>query len=300
MMQPIVIAVSSSALFDTKEEELFFESNGVDAYKKYCIEHANVPFEKGSAYPLIKKLLHLNEVSDGERPVVEVVILSRNSAQTGERVIFSIAEYDLDVKQAIFTDGHNPRRFCRSFGVSLFLSSNLSDVQKSVAEGIPAGYVVGDTSGSEDGGLLVALDFDGIVIDDESEQVYKSSGLEEFTAHEKAKSNEMHNPGPLFDLLSKLAVLRALDIKATSNDKHRRALKLALVTARSIAAHKRVLTTLRGYGVEFDITAFMAGEKKHKVLNEMKPDVFFDDQIGHLTGAQDVAMVHIPYGVANK
>ncbi|EGQ9284365.1 5'-nucleotidase [Vibrio parahaemolyticus] len=298
-MEPLVIAVSSSALFDTRKDDQFFEENGVDAYKEYCASSSSSPLEKGPAFPLIKKLLSLNELGDELHPVVEVVILSRNCALSGERVFYSNSYYGLNIQRAIFTDGHNPRRFCRSFNVSLFLSANKSDVEKSIADGIPAGLVVGDTAGAESGCLLLALDFDGIIVDDESEQVYKESGLSSFTEHEKKKSEQMHNPGPLLGLLKKLSIVRQMDLKLTK-DKHSRLLKLALVTARSSGAYKRVLTSLKAYGVEFDITAFMAGEKKHKVLNEMKPDVFFDDQLGHLQGVDSTTMVHVPFGVANQ
>jgi 5'-nucleotidase len=39
---------------------------------------------------------------------------------------------------------------------------------------------------------------------------------------------------------------------------------------------------------------------KARVLRIMKPHLFFDDQLSHLiTDDKELAMVHIPFGVAN-
>ncbi len=45
-------------------------------------------------------------------------------------------------------------------------------------------------------------------------------------------------------------------------------------------------------------TVFLGGMDKRRILNVLKPHIFFDDQLDHLK-AKDLAMVHVPFGVAN-
>ena len=73
----LVIAVSGSAVFDMVAADQIFRTEGEDAYRKYQLEHVNKPFNKGVAFPFVKRLLGLNEIYSKEQPV-EVIVLSRN------------------------------------------------------------------------------------------------------------------------------------------------------------------------------------------------------------------------------
>ncbi|MGR5448633.1 5'-nucleotidase [Vibrio sp. PNB22_3_1] len=298
--QSLVIAVSSSVLFDLTKEHEVFERSGLQGYREHCEQVADVILEKGPAFGLIKKLLGLNELLSETDKNIEVILLSRNSSETGSRVFKSVAHYDLPIYRGIFTDGHSPRRFARSFGVNLFLSANERDVKKSIEDGIPAGLVVGNSTKSENEPLLLSFDFDAVIIDSESESIYQREGLQAFTQHEQENAEVEHSPGPLFSLLKKLSKIREEDVIRSSGNKHERMIRLALVTARSGCAHQRVLTTLSKASISFDIAAFMGGGAKHLVLNEMRPDVFFDDQLSHFNGVDCPTLVHIPFGITNK
>lgn len=85
--EKLVIAVSSRALFDLEEEHRLFEREGFAAYRTYQVEHQDVPLKPGVAFPFISRLLKLNEIFKDQAPV-RVVVLSRNSPETGQR--FSI------------------------------------------------------------------------------------------------------------------------------------------------------------------------------------------------------------------
>ena len=85
----MVVAISSRALFDLQESHSVYEKHGVDAYCEYQIEHENEPLKPGTAFPLVQKLLNLNQMGQ-PRERVEVILLSRNSADTGLRVFNSI------------------------------------------------------------------------------------------------------------------------------------------------------------------------------------------------------------------
>ncbi len=299
-MVPIVVAVTSSVLFDLTEVEAIYQESGVVQYREEMALNKDVPLKPGPAFGLIKKLLSLSDQLETEAPPVEVIILSRNSATTGERIVNSVMHHGLDIHRCIFTDGHNPSRFARSFDVDLFLSSRESEVKKCVAMQIPAGLVVGSGSAGNNDCLMFSFDFDGVIADDETESVFKSSGLEEFTRNEQEKVDQPHNHGLMSGLLSKLSKLRDLDVELCNGNKHERTLRLALVTARSIGSSHRVLTTLRHLGIGFDITAYLAGTKKAPVLRELGPDFFVDDQITHLSSLDCSGVhIHLPFGVAN-
>ena len=83
--EKLVVAISSRALFDLQASHQVYVEQGVDAYCQYQIEHENEPLEPGTAFPLVEKLLRLNQLGN-PRERVEVVLLSRNSADTGLRV----------------------------------------------------------------------------------------------------------------------------------------------------------------------------------------------------------------------
>ena len=78
----LVIAVASSALFNLIESDSVFKTQGESVYREYQKKHLDTPFEKGVAFPFIKRLLSLNESFPEEQPI-EVVLLSRNSPETG-------------------------------------------------------------------------------------------------------------------------------------------------------------------------------------------------------------------------
>lgn len=298
----LVIAVSSSALFDLAESDLVFREHGPKAYKEYQEDQLNVVLQKGVAFPFIRRFLNINERFPKQQPV-EVVLLSRNSATTGRRVFRSIRHHKLTISRAAFTEGKSPYAYIPAFNASLFLSANEEDVQKAIAAGFPAGTVLPTVvfDDPEDIELRVAFDFDGVIADDEAEAVYRHGQLEGFHRHEHDKSHIPHNPGPLADLFTKLSILQKLEDSAEEHDRnYRRVLRTAIITARNAPAHERVVTTLESWGVSANETFFLGGMEKDRILSVLKPHMFFDDQKSHLGyKGGDIPMVHIPFGVAN-
>ncbi|MGR8940405.1 MAG: 5'-nucleotidase [Gammaproteobacteria bacterium] len=294
-----VIAVSSSALFDLSESDRVFREEGPGAYKSYQEHHLNAVLGKGVAFPFIRRFLKINERFSAEQPV-EVVLLSRNSATTGQRVFRSIKHHGLGITRAAFTEGKSPYPYIPAFNAALFLSANESDVLKAIAAGYPAGAVLPSSvvDDPDDEELRVAFDFDGVLADDEAETVYRSGQLQQ---HEQDRSHIPHNPGPLADLFRKLAFMQKLEDRALEQDRnYKRILRTAIITARNAPAHERVVTTLENWGVSANETFFLGGMKKDRILNVFKPHIFFDDQKTHLvTTGKDIPMVHIPFGIAN-
>ncbi len=298
----LVIAVSSSALFDLSESDKVFREQGAKAYKTYQEEHLDDVLGKGVAFPFVRRFLSINQRFSQEQPV-EVVLLSRNSAVTGKRVFRSIQHYGLNITRAAFTEGKSPYGYIPAFNASLFLSANEGDVLKAIDSGYPAGMVlpskVSDDAGDDE--LRIAFDFDGVIADDEAESVYQDGQLDKFVQHEVAHATTPHNPGPLADLFRKLSVLQALEEREEANNPdYQRMIRTTIITARSAPAHERVITTLEDWGVSANETFFLGGMKKERILNVLKPHMFFDDQKTHLESTTgDIPMVHIPFGIAN-
>ena len=216
----------------------------------------------------------------------------------------SIEHHGLNITRAAFMAGKSPYQYIPAFNASLFLSANESDVVSAINSGHPAGTVLPTevVDDLDDGELRIAFDFDGVIADDESESVYRGQNLDNFVQHEVDKSHIPHNPGPLADLFRKLSYMQELEDRALEKDRnYQRILRTAIVTARNAPAHERVITTLKEWGVSANETFFLGGMKKDRILQVLKPHMFFDDQKTHLESeGGDIPMVHIPFGIANK
>ena len=136
------MGVASSALFDLEASDAVFREEGEERYRAYQREHLDDALEPGVAFPFIRRLLDLNDLSEEER-LVEVVILSRNDPETGLRVMRSVQRHGLNITRAIFMQGQSPYRFMEPLRMSLFLSANEADVREAISLGFAAGRVVG-------------------------------------------------------------------------------------------------------------------------------------------------------------
>lgn len=301
----LVVGVSSSALFSLDREDTIYKENGIDEYRQFQIDHKKDILAKGIAFPFIKKFLDINKTYTEEMPV-EVVLLSKNSPETGIRILNSIQHYELDITRAAFTSGKSPFPYIPAYNISLFLSTNQLDVEKSIQAGHPAGqFLNSNVSTTEDdfNELIVAFDFDGVIADDGSEAVYKQSeSLKKFHEHELENIETPHNPGPLADFFRKLSYFQRLETKKENeNSAYNKIVRTAIITARNSPSHERAINTLSSWGVTVDELFLMGGVEKSRILNVLKPHIYFDDQLVHLNKElTNIPLVHIPFGVANK
>lgn len=283
----LVVAISSRALFNLEAENEIFEKEGINAYTSYQIEHENTILEKGTAFPLIEALLSLNEKF--EQPIVEVIILSSNSPETGLRVFNSISEYGLDIVRAAFTGGEDKLPYLSAFNIDLFLSRNEHDVQDAIDNGVAAALVYDAPRDYHPNQkeIRIAFDADAVVFSDESEQIFKEKGLEAFYANENENAENAMNEGPFAKLLKTLSTIKEKDDSLV---------KIAIVTARNSPAHKRVILTLREWGCKVDEIFFLGGVAKDKVLKAFNAHIFFDDQDHHVGPAsQLIPSGRVPY-----
>jgi len=291
----LIVAISSRALFDLAESHALFEREGLDAYRRYQMARENELLAPGIAFPLVQKLLRLN-IAAPAAPPVEVILLSRNSADTGLRIFNSIEHYGLEIVRAVFTGGASTSPYVNSFGAQLFLSANPESVAAALDAGIAAATILpskAPQSASDE--LRIAFDGDAVIFGDESERVSQEQGIEAFHRHETELAEQPLSGGPFRGFLSALHRLQvAFPIDASP-------IRTALVTARSAPAHKRVILTLRSWGVRLDEALFLGGRDKGPFLQAFGADIFFDDSHANVESARmHVATGHVPRGVRNE
>lgn len=292
--QKLVVAVSSRALFNLDESHSIFEAEGKEAYCRYQIEHENEILQPGFGFSLVKKFLDINQAFP-EAPLVEIILLSRNSADTGLRIFNSINHYGLAISRAAFSGGVSPYEYIPAFGAHLFLSANNEDVRKALVAGYAAATIVSGAVANPSPQLRIAFDGDSVLFSDEAERIYQQHGLAAFAANERSEAHKPLPGGPLKEFL------RALHRIQTHFDPAQSPIRTALVTARAAPAHERVVRTLREWGIRIDEALFLGGMPKGAFLKAFGADIFFDDQKGHCESAEmhQIAAAHVPHGVTN-
>lgn len=302
-----VIAISASALFDTAESDEIYSRQGICAYKKHIDETQNIVYQQGAAFPFIRRFLSLNNRLPNNP--VEVVLFTRNSPELGKRLMYSIKYYGLNISRTCFSSGEYNYEYLPAFNAALFLSGNPEHTKAAIKAGAAAGTVLKSLviDDFDDVELRFAFDFDGIIADDEAEVFYEENGgdLDSYFNHENEFAKSPLNGGPLNQLLKKIFELQQLEIKyqiekEKEGGKYTRVIKTAIVTARNAPADERVLTTLKNMDIAVDTAFFLGGIEKSRILNIMKPHLFFDDQMTNFENLKNVAAVHVPFGIKNK
>ena len=280
LSKSLVIGISSRALFDMEEANAVFEEKGEAAYARYQQEREDVMLQPGTGFRLVEAILALNKKVRGGRRA-EVVVISRNSPATSMRLFKSIEHYGLDIQRSALTSGTPVTQYLPAFSVDLYLSAYENDVHAALKAGIAAGVIYGIPQSVADPceELRIALDGDNVLFGGESEEVFQKHGLEAFVAHEKTNARRPMDDGPFAKFFRTLAVLQ----KDPNFDKP--PIRTALITARNMPAHMRVLYTFREWGIHVDEAFFMGGVSKTEILRAFRPHIFFDDQEGHCRSA---------------
>lgn len=283
----LVVGVSSRALFNLEKENEIFKKENIVGFRKYQLEHEDELLEKGTAFPLIQALLKLNDYVDPKKPIVEVVVMSRNSPETGVRVLKAIKHHNLPLTRWAFSGGEPLSPFLDAFDIDLFLSKDEKEVQKVIDNSNCATALIYNAPldyNPETDRVKFAFDADAVVFSEESELIYKTQNLEAFHKHEEENEDVPLNEGPFAELLKKLSKIQEklpMTIELTP-------LRIAIVTARNAPSHMRVIKTLRHWGVYVDEAYFMGGLSKDNVLKAFGAHIFFDDQEIHLDGSSKV------------
>ncbi len=287
----LVIGISTTALFDLAEADRMFRrfnkqnrNTAVRRYRKYMLEHEDEPLNPGTGMPLVEALLNLNQHQKGvtSSPLVEVVVMSRNSPETGVRVLKNIRALNLPISRSSFTGGESNVDYLEAFDVDLFLTTNVEDAQRVIDGRVCAAAIVKppptEIGKIPEGQVRIAFDGDAVLFDDSSELVYKAEGINAFHENEDNKQDIPMGDGPYALLLRKLSRLQ----ERLPHSVEMSPVRISIVTARNAPAEMRVINTLRYWGVYVDELFFLGGMDKSKVLEAFKPHIFFDDQDLHL------------------
>ena len=291
--EPLVIGISSRALFDLEAENRVFEEQGLRAYYAYQRAHEKDVIPPGPAFQLVKAFLNLNKIQPDKR-VVEVIIMSRNSPDTSLRIFNSVQAHNLDITRAALTGGAPIAPYLHAFQADLFLSAYGPDVQQAIDDNIAAGVILTGGHGGSDKPLeqiRIAFDGDAVLFSAESERVFQQKGLDAFSEHERSNANIPMQEGPFANFLRTIA-----HIQSQFADREAAPIRTALVTARSAPAHERAIRTLREWGVRVDEAFFLGGVSKTQVLSAFGAHIFFDDQYRHAAPASEfVTSAVVPY-----
>jgi len=294
-----VIGISATALFDMAESDDLFRKlmledpdQAIQQYRDYMLEHEDEPLQAGTGFPLVKALLELNRFKKaGDAPLVEVVVMSRNSPETGLRVLNTIRDKKQGISsitRSAFTAGETVTDYLDAFDVDLFLTTNVDDAQKVIDSKACAAAILKEPPKSKvqipEGQVRFVFDGDAVLFSDESELVYKTQGMQAFHDNEDQQQDVPMNDGPYANLLRKLSTLQdRLPMRQELSP-----LRIAIVTARNSPSEMRVIKTLRAWKVYVDEAFFLGGVGKAKVLEAFKPHIFFDDQDVHLDEAAGI------------
>ncbi|WP_047246505.1 5'-nucleotidase [Maribacter thermophilus] len=294
----LVIGVSSRALFDLEDENAVFEKEGIKGYRKYQQERENEPLKPGTAFVLVKSLLELNNQAD--KRIVEVVVMSRNSPETGVRMLNSINKHSLDITRVALSGGEPLAPYIEAYDIDLFLSKDDTDVQTVIDSRASAAATIYDPPTEfdpNDNRVKIAFDADAVLFSEDSEYRYKTEGMEAFHKYESEHEDEPLKEGPFAKLLIKLSKIQEhlpTTIELTP-------LRLSIVTARNAPSHMRVIKTLRKWGVYVDEAHFLGGLSKDKILKAFGAHIFFDDQETHLDATRKVVPSgKVPYSTDSK
>ena len=291
----LVVGISATALFNMAESDKIFKETyesdpdtAIEKYRDYMLKHEDEPLHPGTGYHLIKALLGLNQYQQDDGPLVEVVVMSRNSPDTGLRVLNTIRHDKLNITRSAFTAGETVADYLEAFDVDLFLTTNVKDAQQVIDSRRCAAAILkeppADAPLIPEGQVRIAFDGDAVLFSDKSELVYKTQGMAEFHAQEDANQDIPMEEGPYAALLHKLSRLQdRLPIRVEYSP-----VRIALVTARNSPSEMRVIKTLRHWGVYVDEAFFLGGVEKTKVLKAFRPHIFFDDQDVHLDAAASI------------
>ena len=201
----LVVAISARALFDLEAGHELFERDGVAAYASFQRERENEMLEPGIAFPLVRKLLALNRIDRCGLPKVEVILLSRNSSDTGLRIFNAIEHYGLEIVRAVFTSGAPTWPYIKPFGAHLFLSANPESVRRALEHEVAAATILPARAlGRDTGELRIAFDGDAVIFGDESERISRERGVEAFARNERELAEQPLSGGPFKSFLAAL------------------------------------------------------------------------------------------------
>jgi 5'-nucleotidase len=266
----LVVGISATALFDLAEADASFRANyahdphtALAQYRQYMLPREHEPLGDGVGMPLVRALLGMNKYAAPSTgaPLVDVVVMSRNSPEAGARVANHLRSLGLPISRHAFTGGEPLVDYLEAFGVDLFLTTHADDAQRVIDAQACAAAVLRAPPSSRAAPpanqVRIAFDGDAMLFDESSALLDQpESGSE-----------------PHAVLLRKLARLQ----ERLPSGVEFSPLRVAIVSSRGAPSDMRAMNTLRHWGVQVNDSFSLGGLEKTRIVKAFRPHILFDD-----------------------
>lgn len=271
MPEHLVIGISSSALFDMEEENKIFEEKGLLEYQAHQILHEKEVLKPGIGFQLVKALLNINTLLKQERRT-EVIVMSRNIANTSLRVFNSIQYYGLEISRAALVGGARIAPYLHAYETDLFLSANENDVHEAIDANIAAGsiYLTKVDANKEIDRIKLGFDIGAIKYANEAELIYQNYGMASFLEYEKINIQKASPEGPYAKLFKMIAILQN---EFSPEDVP---IRVALIATFDSPLLERVIYALRAWEVRLDEAFYIGASGKDDVLKAFGANISFN------------------------
>lgn len=243
-------------------------------------------FEKGPAWDFLKAALDLNQHS--EKPLVELVVSSKDDAETRFVIANNLISGGLDYNQGLTLHG-NPltvEHHNSVGGTDLLLTRNPGDalhaVDNDIASAIlhmpPGGYNYKERKQRPE----FKLDFDGVLVGDASEADFNELGLESYQDSEFEQAHESMDVGPVTHFMAKVSEINA------EYPRSDQPFGISIVTSRGERSEPRIFNAAARHGIVPNVSTHSAcGSTKEKNFRALScsTTMYFDDQVRHVIDA---------------
>ena len=267
----LVVGVSAPALFDLAPEAEAPRARGGEEAKRPAGGRDGEILAPGRAFPVVQALARLGDRA-GRR--VELVLLSRTSADSSPRIFASLQEHAVQVARAAFTGGEPLAPYLAALHVDLLLSERDEDVRTALLAGTPAAMVTARLEQAKQPIDQVRIAFDGDAAvfgraEGEADEV-RPEGMEK----------------PLARLLKVLAEYQ-------TGDPDKRPVRTALLTRRASPAQERVIQSMREAQVRLDEAFFVGDLPREQVLEAFRAHLYFEDGGAHFRVPEEIVKMDL-------
>ena len=280
----ITVAVSPRTLFNMVTERKIYETEGVEKYIAYQVEHEDDIMMPGDSFAFVKALLTVNsrlrELYPDSEELFDIVLMTNSHAQVAVRFINSIKHHKLSIERFCMTGGQSPISYLKAYNTNLYLSKDPEKVTEAIEAGIAAATMYSQDRDREfiDNQLRVAFDGDAMLFSEDSDKIMKQGGLDRFLEYKRKNEGIPQAQIPLKNFLEALGKLQK---KFYAKDERKKCpIRTYLVTEHSARdSGARVIKTLRSCGLEIDEILFAAGSPKGPLVKKIKPHILFNDEM---------------------
>ncbi|MGB7182377.1 MAG: 5'-nucleotidase [Burkholderiaceae bacterium] len=137
----IRIAFDGDAVLFSDESEMVFQRDGLDAFQAHEQENVGRPLPPGPFKPLLESLHQLQQVGGSGSMQIRTALVTARSAPAHERAIRTLADWGVEVDEAMFLGGLPKGPFLAKFEPDFFFDDQAGHCESGAAVA-PTGQVV--------------------------------------------------------------------------------------------------------------------------------------------------------------